>query len=288
MPSAGNEQSAQDQAAHAKKPAQAPLPAPIPASEQAVVATASEGDAEATENGGDKPSFIRDPIGWLGAWIFDPDNFSDFLMVLFTFALTFVAFKQHQLEERLADETTGTVQTAKDSAEATKLMARVQMAAMRAQVSPVEYQITQVSKAGDPAEAFLVRVGWLNTGATAAQNCIVQIAAEIIGLEVEVPEFFPDEGAPGVAAVPPQLPLHSNYLHIMAGDIDRVIRSGDRLILWSRCDYNDVFEPERTRVSEVCVQMHFMGDVTDLLDGNPNGDRYRFRWQPVGQQNYST
>ena len=219
-------------------------------------------------------------IEW-GAW-------PDWVIVVFTAVLTVVTILQHRLEAKMARDTGDTIKTAKDSAEATKLMAQVQMAAMRAQVSPVDYQITQVSKAGDPAEAFLIRVGWLNSGATAAQNCVVQIAAEIIGQEGEIPQFSSAEGAPGRATVPPQLPFHSDYLHIMPEDIERVIRSEERLILWSRCDYNDVFEPTRTRVSEVCVQMDFMGNVADLLDGAENGNRYRFRWQPVGHQNYST
>lgn len=288
VPGAGNEQSAQDKAAHAEKPAQAPLPAPLPASEKAVVAAGSEGDAEAPENGSDKPSFIRDPVGWLGAWIFDPDNFSDFLMVLFTLALTFVAFKQHQLEERLADETTGTVQTAKDSAEATKLMAQVQMAAMRAQMSPVDYQVTQVSKAGVPAEAFFIRVSWRNMGATVAQNCIIRFATHAFAADEEIPIFPVEETDAPRAAVPPNVPIHTDHLRLPAAEMEQIIREGYRLVLWSRCEYNDVFEPTRTRVTEVCVQMDFMGDMADLLDGAENGDRYRFRWQPVGQQNYST
>lgn len=212
----------------------------------------------------------------------------DWAIVAFTLVLTVVTVLQHRLDSKLAKEAGDTVQTAKDSAAATKLMAQVQMATMRAQMSPTEVQITQVSRAGDPAEAFLLRVNWRNSAATAAQNCIIRVAADFVSVDDPTPIFPVFPATAGAAVVHPNIPIHTNYIHLAPADLARAAQGEFRLIVWSRCDYNDVFEPARQRATEMCVEMGFMGNVADLLDPDENGGRYRFGWKPVGEQNYST
>jgi hypothetical protein len=90
--------------------------------------------AEASDG---KPSFATNPLSWLAAWIFDPGNFSNFLIMVFTGLLVRVSFKQHALEERLATDTSESIEIARKSADAALLSARVSQAALLGGTRPM-------------------------------------------------------------------------------------------------------------------------------------------------------
>jgi hypothetical protein len=80
--------------------------------------------------------FAADPLRWLMAWILDADNFSNFLIMLFTGLLTMVAFMQHRLEERLAEDNVLALRIASESAEAAKESNRLSADSLYATTRP--------------------------------------------------------------------------------------------------------------------------------------------------------
>lgn len=127
---ASEKQGAERQAAPTQTQPQTPPALPAPKQER--VGGSQKAAPETPQEASRKPSFLLDPLGWVGAWILDPDNFSDFLMVLFTLALTVVAFKQHFLESKLAQDTADALSVAKQSADAAAKGATAAISAARA------------------------------------------------------------------------------------------------------------------------------------------------------------
>jgi hypothetical protein len=275
VPGAGNEKSAQDQPARAEKPTQAPLPAPVPAPEKAVVAAGSEGDAEAPENGGDKPSFFRDPVGWLGAWIFDPDNFSDFLMVLFTVALTVVAFKQHFLEETLAKDTGDALKIAKQSADAAASAAA--STALLAETAARQADAIEASARAwmffrDAAETKygdndIYEIHWENAGNATAVITGVALACHA-ATEPPDPAEAPMLALPAGAIVGPggKWRRGNVFKRNFAADWDRA----ENIYLYGRIHYRDATSKERrTWFCRLYTGKQFVLD--DITDWSRNG-----------------
>lgn len=187
---AGHEQGSQGQAA-GSQPQQTVAPATPPAPKKQEIAQHQEAKTGPAKEADGKPSFARDPLAWLMAWVFDPDNFSNFLIMLFTLALTVVAVMQHRLEERLASDTSDSIAIAKQSADAATASVEVSKETMRRQLRAyVSVELGALEKVvadERPVGSVLVT----NSGRTPAYNVTTKIVVlkASPGETVAVPDY---------------------------------------------------------------------------------------------------
>lgn len=207
-------------------------------------------------------SYLTRVFRWWKGVIFDPDNTSNFFIMLFTAVLTVVAIEQRFLLKRTAAESKDAVEIARQSAAAATSSARTAEESLR--ISQRAYIVMQDPNLGTAVNTvvrgargnYLVVVGQvMNAGNTNARDCKVQSQFRVVPLN-ETPEFeFSFEGIPTVLGR--GVGASGITMFIPFDDVIAVHESRSALYVWMRVEYRDVFE-STPRFTEILVR-YFVG-----------------------------
>ena len=202
-----------------------------------------------------------------------------FVLAGITAGLVLVGYRQ----DRDAKES---IAATKLAAESARKSAAAYVSTERAMLATSHFIATQsVDGATLQAVNFTFNIAWPNTGRTPA-HAMIWTDHRVQWPSSPIPTFGQPQGHQPTKSVvgPSSAPSGPDQI-IPISDVIEIANGNKNLFLYGRCQYSDIFDTSVIHITEVCVQVTFIGDVSALSIFPPREERGRFRYSAVGSQN---
>jgi len=217
-------------------------------------------------------------------------RWSNFLIMIFTLALTAVAIAQHRLAERMSAETSTAIEYSRQSAEAARLTAELSdrslQSSQRAYICMMSWQhgfARDSHLRNDDGTAthgdFSVFVAqYFNHGNTPARDVEIYIKEFVLPLgEQPSPDVSRTIGG---SAIGPKTPFASSERGVPLETCVAAFNRQCDIFVFTRVDYRDVFSSE-PRTTQVCSRVDFMQNPLDWKNVEPEARRLSFEMLPA-------
>ncbi|MFN3659417.1 MAG: hypothetical protein ACK4UO_19400 [Pseudolabrys sp.] len=129
-------------------------------------------------------------------------------------------------------------------------------------------------------KAFRIQARWQNSGRSPALRAGLSIAFRLLNPDEPIPTFSVADYPSRVTTIGPGRRVMTNSMGFGAADYELFLRKKKRLFVYSRIEYEDIYNPGIVRHTEVCLEVSRNGTFVDEM----GVDRPYFEFISVGDQ----
>lgn len=242
-----------------------------------------EPSAEETQRAKDDLKAQQDMADWAKRMFFIGS-----IEALITASGVFLVYRTLVHTRRAADAAHDAVTEAKKTTEAAKESAESFRFSERAWISLKTFGVGQVvNPVNDKPTVVGYAPGfiWVNAGNTPALNITNWTMSQVIGPDEEFKRFEKTDKGIRAFTLGPTMEFQCGgpTMGLLLEDIDAVVNHRKKLFVWSRCEYSDIFQPQITRHSELCIEVSIL--LLPELVRNPEIKGIPIGTAPTGDQN---